>query len=82
MKNLRPLAAAMLLLGSVFAAPLAHADPMKCSGEETTCRQTCAKQAKGTLSACLTVCGTRRSVCMRTGCWDNGSVRYCGLAKQ
>jgi hypothetical protein len=82
MKTLGPLAAALLLFGTFFVVSGAHADPMKCSGEEATCRQTCAKMAKGTLTACLTVCGARRSACMRTGCWDNGSVRYCGLAKQ
>jgi len=82
MKILRHLAAASLLLGTFLVAPVALADPMKCSGEETTCRQVCTKQPPGTLSSCLTICGARRAACMRTGCWDNGSVRYCGLAKQ
>ena len=82
MKNSGHLAAALLLLGTFLVASGAVADPMKCSGEEATCRQVCAKQPKGILSSCLTICGARRSACMRTGCWDNGNVRYCGLAKQ
>ena len=82
MKTLRTLAAALALLAALFVSQSARAAPMKCSGDETTCRQTCAKAAKGALSACLTTCGARRAACMRTGCWDNGSVRYCGLAKQ
>jgi hypothetical protein len=65
-----------------LAVPLAHADPMKCSGEEATCISNCKKAARGPVSACLTACGARVSYCMKTGCWDNGAQRYCGLAKQ
>ncbi|MBS0245444.1 MAG: hypothetical protein JSR61_02405 [Proteobacteria bacterium] len=73
---------ATLLVATLFVAQAAQADPMKCSGEEATCRQSCAQLPKGTLSSCLTACGARRSACMRTGCWDDGRLRYCGLAKQ
>jgi len=59
-----------------------HAEPMKCGGEEKTCQQACAKVPTATKSACLTECGVRKSACMRTGCWDNGQIRYCGLMKQ
>lgn len=67
---------ALLLTGTV------KAEPMKCSGEEKTCQTACAKVPAGRTSACLTECGVRKSACMRTGCWDNGQLRYCGLAKQ
>ena len=60
----------------------ANAQPMKCSGEEATCQQACAKRPAATKSACLTECGVRRNICMRTGCWDDGRLRYCGLSKQ
>ncbi|MBS0534632.1 MAG: hypothetical protein JSR72_11295 [Proteobacteria bacterium] len=75
-------ALAASLVATLFLAQSGHTAPMKCSGEETTCRDNCAKAAKTMLSTCLTACGVRRSACMRTGCWDNGQQRYCGLAKQ
>ncbi len=67
---------------ALLFAGIGHAEPMKCSGEEKTCQQTCAKVPAASKSACLTECGVRKSVCMRTGCWDNGRLRYCGLMKQ
>jgi len=82
MNMLRSALAATSLIASVLVAQTAHAAPMKCSGEEATCRDACAKTAKTTLSTCLTTCGVRRSACMRNGCWDNGRQQYCGLAKQ
>lgn len=69
--------AAMLVLSDA-----GKAEPMKCSTEDKTCQQACAKGATATRPACLTQCGVRKSVCMRTGCWDNGTRRYCGLLKQ
>lgn len=78
------IAAAMTVLAglTLFAAQRALAEPMKCSGEEKTCIANCKKAAnKASLSACLTSCGTRLSICTKTGCWDNGRQRYCGLAK-
>lgn len=82
MNKLRSVLAATSLIATLLVVQAGHAAPMKCSGEEATCRDTCAKAAKTTLSNCLTTCGVRRSACMRTGCWDNGQQRYCGLAKQ
>lgn len=68
---------------SLLCAPTAFADPMKCSGEQKICAADCAKQANGgSLSACLTSCGQRLSLCVKTGCWDNGKQRYCGLSRQ
>ncbi|MCF8476716.1 MAG: hypothetical protein K9G60_06775 [Pseudolabrys sp.] len=61
----------------------AVAEPMKCSGEEQTCRTACTKAARGAVSACLTRCGASKSYCLKTGCWTtNGVQRYCGLLKQ
>ncbi|RDV01179.1 hypothetical protein [Undibacter mobilis] len=72
----------LLALSALLSSGTANAQPMKCSGEEKTCQQACAKVPTAMKSACLTECGVRRNVCMRTGCWDNGQLRYCGLAKQ
>lgn len=73
----------LIALSTVFLlSGAANAQPMKCSGEEKTCQQACAKAPSATKSTCLTECGVRRNICMRTGCWDNGRLRYCGLAKQ
>jgi hypothetical protein len=72
---------AVLTVTLLYAAP-ASAQPMKCSGEEKTCQVTCTKGPTATKSACLTECGVRRNNCMRTGCWDDGRQRYCGLSKQ
>jgi hypothetical protein len=59
------------------------ATPMRCSGEQKTCIANCAKSPPGSsISLCLTNCGARQSMCMKTGCWDNGTQRYCGLLKQ
>lgn len=74
------LSAALLLL-ALFGAPAAMAEPMKCSGEEKACLTACKKTARMTVSVCVTGCGARLSKCMKTGCWDNGTQRYCGLAK-
>lgn len=73
---------AIVALSALLLAGVANAQPMKCSGEEKTCQQACAKAPTATKSACLTECGVRRNVCMRTGCWDDGRLRFCGLAKQ
>jgi len=69
--------ALLLCWHSVFATP------MRCSGEQKTCIANCAKSpARSSISFCLTNCGARQSMCMKTGCWDNGTQRYCGLLKQ
>jgi hypothetical protein len=67
---------------ALLHAGAAMAQPMKCTGEEKTCQTACAAVPTATRSACLTDCGVRKNICMRTGCWDNGRLRYCGLAKQ
>jgi hypothetical protein len=61
----------------------AVAAPMRCSGEQTTCIANCRKNPdRSFLSICVTNCGARQSNCMRTGCWDTGAQKYCGLLKQ
>ena len=82
LKNCKTAFAAALAI-ALLVLQVARAEPMKCSGEEQTCRTACTKAARGTVSACLTRCGTSKSYCLRTGCWaTNGVQRYCGLSKQ
>ena len=66
----------------LLSAQAALADPMKCSGEEKTCVTNCSKFARTTVSQCLEACRMSRIICLRTGCWDTGTNRYCGLMKQ
>jgi hypothetical protein len=59
------------------------AAPMRCSGEETTCITGCKKSAdRASIPTCITNCGIRQSLCKKTGCWDSGIQKYCGLLKQ
>lgn len=71
--------AAVILLG----APAALAEPMKCSGEQKTCVANCVK-AGNTAQAkqCAENCRVSQANCMRSGCWANAALRYCGLLKQ
>jgi hypothetical protein len=62
---------------------VAVAAPMRCSGEQKTCLAACNKSLdRSSISTCLTNCGLRQSLCMKTGCWDTGFQKYCGLLKQ
>ena len=71
------LAVALLSPAPAFSAP------MRCSGEEKTCIAACKKSLdRSSISACVTSCGLRQSACMKSGCWDSGPQRYCGLLKQ
>jgi hypothetical protein len=72
----------MALFAVLSSIMVSQADPMKCSNEEKTCATACKTAARGPVNTCLTACGARASYCMKTGCWDNGAQRYCGLAKQ
>ncbi|MFZ0623717.1 MAG: hypothetical protein WAM76_17165 [Pseudolabrys sp.] len=63
--------------------PAVVAAPMRCSGEQTACITSCKKNPdRSMLSICITNCGLRQSVCMKTGCWDSGIQKYCGVLKQ
>jgi hypothetical protein len=71
-------------VGIVLAfAQAAVAAPMRCSGEQTICINSCKKNPdRSTLSICITNCGVRQSACKKNGCWDTGFQKYCGLLKQ
>jgi hypothetical protein len=77
-----------ILVGAIAVASLAcawpaQAVPMRCSGEQTQCIAGCKKNPdRSTLAICLTNCGARQSLCKKTGCWDSGTQKYCGLLKQ
>jgi len=76
------LAAAVIGLALVCAGAAAAA-PMRCSGEQKTCIAVCNKSLdRGSIPTCITNCGMRQSLCMKTGCWDTGFQKYCGLLKQ
>lgn len=77
------LSAALLIgLGLLCAEPT-FAAPMRCSGEQKTCITACNKSPdRSSISTCVTNCGARQSICMKTGCWDTGFQKYCGLLKQ
>ena len=75
-------ALAMAAALTLLAAP-AFAAPMKCSGEQKTCITICQKTINPALQAqCIADCHTRQNYCRQTGCWDNGTSRYCGLLRQ
>jgi len=74
----------MVFIGiTLFVSQSTLAAPMRCSGEETICINSCKKNPdRSTLSICITNCGIRQSMCRKTGCWDSGAQKYCGLLKQ
>jgi hypothetical protein len=73
-----------LLVGfSLLCVAVAVAAPMRCSGEQKTCIAVCNKSIdRGSIPTCVTNCGLRQSLCMKTGCWDSGIQKYCSLLKQ
>jgi hypothetical protein len=77
------LIAAVLIGLGLLCIEAAIAAPMRCSGEQKTCTAICNKSLdRGSISTCVTNCGLRQSLCMKTGCWDSGVQKYCGLLKQ
>jgi hypothetical protein len=66
----------------LLAAQPLLADPMRCSGEQKTCNANCTKIARTAVANCLELCHATQQGCMRTGCWSNGTSKYCGLMKQ
>jgi hypothetical protein len=40
------------------------------------------KAARIPIPNCLDACRSTLKLCLRTGCWDSGTSRYCGLMKQ
>lgn len=81
MFRLGVIAGAAALAFALSSARTAFAEPMKCSGEEKACVTNCKKAARVAVNVCVTACGSRLSVCLKTGCWDDGTQRYCGLNK-
>jgi len=76
------IAAGLIAIG-VLSVEVVFAAPMRCSGEQKTCIALCNKSPdRGSISICVTNCGLRQSLCMKTGCWDSGVQKYCGLLKQ
>ena len=66
-----------------FGHEAAFAAPMRCSGEQKICVASCNKSTdRSLIPTCVTNCGLRQSLCMKTGCWDSGLQKYCGLLKQ
>jgi len=77
---IRILAALTVVLSFATAA---HADAVRCSNEQKTCIAACGSlPAQTRVSACISYCQARMNSCRQTGCWDNGSSRYCGLLRQ
>lgn len=74
---------AVLSILALLEVRIVHAAAMRCSGEEKTCIAVCNKGAtKAALPMCITNCGQRKAICMKSGCWDNGAQKYCGLSRQ
>jgi len=60
-----------------------RAAEMMCSGEHGTCVSSCMKiENRSLVPTCLVNCRARQITCLQTGCWDNGSVNYCGLSRR
>jgi hypothetical protein len=60
-----------------------RAEPVRCSNESKTCTGACGTlRDRQRTSACITTCQARMASCRQTGCWDNGSFRYCSLLRQ
>jgi hypothetical protein len=75
---------AMAALAWLYLIPsgTTQAAAMRCSSELSACNSNCLKTARTVISNCRALCHTSQQICMRTGCWDNGASRYCGLLKQ
>jgi hypothetical protein len=79
---MRKITAAIAVVVALMGAQTALAEPMRCSGEQKTCQNTCARMATGQIRPCLEGCRVSQAYCIRSGCWQNGASRYCGLTKQ
>jgi hypothetical protein len=79
---MRKVTAAVAFAVVLISAQTALAEPMKCSGEQKTCQSACARMPAGQVQPCLEGCRASQAYCIRSGCWQNGASRYCGLTKQ
>jgi hypothetical protein len=72
-----------LALAGLLASLPARADPMRCGDELKACTAACSKPTdRRQTSSCVSDCQARMASCRMTGCWDNGTSRYCGLLRQ
>jgi hypothetical protein len=72
-----------VVAGLMLGAQAAQADAMLCSGEQKNCITNCQKKPiRQIASDCIANCRARLSACMQTGCWDNGTNRYCNLTRK
>ena len=78
MRSIAAAVAAFMLVG----VSMAQAEPMKCTGEQKTCQTACARLPATQIQPCLEGCRASQAYCIRSGCWQNGNNRYCGLTKQ
>ncbi|HVV60738.1 MAG TPA: hypothetical protein VHD14_03170 [Pseudolabrys sp.] len=74
---------AAAVAGLLWSAAPAYAAPMKCSDEHKACVAGCAKLAnRNDIPVCVTNCHARNSICMHSGCWNNGVNRYCNYLRK
>ena len=71
-----------LAAGALLCAQPGRAAPMTCSTEQKACLAPCGKFPPAVAKDCTDACHVRFNFCRRSGCWDNGSSRYCGLLRQ
>jgi hypothetical protein len=55
---------------------------MTCSSEQKVCLAPCLKFPPAVAKDCTNACRARFDFCRRSGCWDNGTSRYCSLLRQ
>lgn len=79
---MRNVAIAVAIVFALVGVQAVRAEPMKCSGEQKTCLSACARMPAGQAQPCLEGCRASQAYCIRSGCWQNGASRYCGLTKQ
>ena len=67
---------------ALICAQPARAAPMTCSSEQKVCLAPCLKFPPAVAKDCTNACRARFDFCRRSGCWDNGTSRYCSLLRQ
>jgi len=66
----------------LFGAQPASADSMKCSDQEKACVVACQRMPRALVGDCIANCRARANFCRQTGCWNEGTKRYCGLSRR
>jgi len=75
------IALALIALLALAALP-ARAAPMTCSTQQKACLAPCSKFPPAVAKDCTDACRARFNFCQHTGCWDNGTSRFCGVLRQ